>query len=61
MDFAPGLGTYTITDTGAGPLSITKTGAAIATIPVGATLTFQGATLVNGMLGRIADEVRPES
>ena len=48
VSFGGGVGTYTITDSGAGALSITKTGTAAATISTGVTLTYQGATTVNG-------------
>lgn len=48
VSFGGGIGTYTITDSGAGALSITKTGTAAATISTGVTLTYQGATKVNG-------------
>lgn len=52
-----GVGAYTITDSGAGALSITKTGNANITIPTGVTLTYQGATTVNGGSMTIASAV----
>lgn len=48
VSFGGGVGTYTITDSGAGALSITKTGTAAATVSTGVTLSYQGATTVNG-------------
>ena len=43
-----GTGTATITDSGAGALSIIKTGTAAGTIGAGTTLTYQGTTGVTG-------------
>jgi len=48
VSFGAGVGTYTITDSGAGPLSIAKTGAATVLIPAGVTLSYQGSTTVSG-------------
>lgn len=43
-----GGGSYAITNSGGGALSLTKTGTAAATISTGVTLSYQGATSVNG-------------
>ena len=57
VTFGGGVGTYTITDSGAGALSITKTGTANTVIPTGVTLTYQGSTNVNGGSLTIASAV----
>lgn len=54
-------GTYTITDSGAGALSIYKAGTASATIPTGYTLTHQGVTGVTGGSLTIASPVNGTS
>lgn len=48
VSFGTGTGSYTITDSGAGALSIVKMGNASATIPTGVTLTYQGSTESEG-------------
>lgn len=48
VDFGSGTGNYTITDSGAGALSIVKMGNTTATIPGGVTLTYQGSTESEG-------------
>ncbi len=51
VNFGTGTGTYAITDSGSGALSITKTGAGVATVGGGAgttSLTYQGTTGVTG-------------
>ena len=48
VSFGAGTGTFTITDTGAGALSIVKLGTQTGTIAAGVTLTYQGATRVEG-------------
>ncbi len=52
--FGGGGGTYTITDSGAGALSITKVGTTNLTIAAGNTLSYQGATTVTGGIFTIA-------
>jgi len=48
VDFGSGIGNYTITDSGAGALSIVKLGNTSTTFSAGLTLTYQGATRVEG-------------
>lgn len=48
VNFGSGAGNYTITDSGAGALSIVKLGNTSATFNSGMTLTYQGATRVEG-------------
>jgi autotransporter-associated beta strand protein len=48
VDFGSGTGSYTITDTGAGALSIVKLGNTSTTFSAGLNLTYQGATRVEG-------------
>lgn len=48
VSFGTGLGTYSITNTGGGALSIVKMGNTSATIPVGVTLSYQGSTESEG-------------
>ncbi len=52
-----GIGTYTVTDSGAGALSLVKLGNTSATIPTGVTLTYQGGTGVEGGTFTIASPV----
>ncbi len=52
-----GIGTYTVTDSGAGALSLVKLGTATATITTGVTLTYQGSTGVEGGTLTIASPV----
>jgi len=48
VNFGSGTGTYTITDSGAGALSIVKLGNTSTTFGSGVNLTYQGATRVEG-------------
>ncbi|MBA4019772.1 MAG: hypothetical protein C0483_21615 [Pirellula sp.] len=50
VSFGTGAGTYAITDSGSGlgTLSLTKTGTATTTIPSGVSLSYRGATAVDG-------------
>lgn len=48
VDFGTGIGSYTITDSGTGALSIIKTGTNTAVIGAGSVLTYQGTTSVTG-------------
>lgn len=48
VNFGSGIGNYTITDSGAGALSIVKLGNTSTTFSAGLTLTYQGATRVEG-------------
>jgi autotransporter-associated beta strand protein len=48
VNFGSGIGSYTITDSGAGALSIVKLGNTSTTFNSGLTLTYQGATRVEG-------------
>lgn len=57
VTFGGGTGTYTIQNSGGGPLSLTKTGTGTATIPTGVTLTYTGGTNVNGGTFNIASAV----
>lgn len=57
VDFGSGVGSYTITDSGAGALSIVKLGNTSTTFSAGLTLTYQGATRVEGGSLTIASPV----
>jgi fibronectin-binding autotransporter adhesin len=48
VSFGGGIGTYTIQNSGGGALSLMKTGAGVATIPTGVTLTYTGTTGATG-------------
>jgi len=48
VNFGGGAGTYAITDSGAGALSFAKTGAGVAVVADGVSLSYQGATSVTG-------------
>lgn len=48
VTFGAGPGSYTVTDSGAGALSLIKVGAGAAVIPAGVTLSYQGSTVVEG-------------
>lgn len=48
VSYGGGIGTYAIQNSGGGALSVTKTGAADATISSGVALTYTGTTNVNG-------------
>jgi autotransporter-associated beta strand protein len=48
VNFGSGIGSYTITDSGAGALSIVKLGNTSTTFSAGLTLTYEGATRVEG-------------
>ena len=61
VSFGTGSGTYTITDSGAGALSIFKAGNTSTTIPAGVTLTYQGTTGVTGGSMTIASAVNGTS
>lgn len=61
VSFGNGTGTYTITDSGAGALSIFKAGNTSTTIPAGVTLTYQGTTGVTGGSMTIASPVNGTS
>ncbi len=57
VSFGGGTGDYTITDSGSGALSIVKAGTGSAVIPSGVTLTYEGATTVEGGSLTIASPV----
>jgi autotransporter-associated beta strand protein len=48
IDFGSGVGSYTITDSGVGALSIVKLGTTSTTFSAGLNLTYEGATRVEG-------------
>jgi autotransporter-associated beta strand protein len=57
VDFGSGIGSYTITDSGAGALSIVKLGTTSTTFSAGLNLTYQGTTRVEGGSLTIASPV----